>query len=1057
MCSRSCAPVLGGFFLLGTFLAGFPPARAQEVKIDPAATRDYAVAAGLQNKQLHAQAIQRWQKFIQTYPADPRLPNAHNHLGTCQLQDKKYADAVATFRTVLAKFPKFESLDATQFNLGLALYNLGLDSKKPADLQAASLAFAEVSAKFAKSKHVPAALWYQAECLYQSGKPAEAAAAYQQVITAYPDSDLLPDVYYALGTTQQELGQDKEAAITFNAFLQKFPRDRQAGECRLRLGQSLLKQKLHAEAAAVFGQAAALPDFPDADFALMQQAHCLYEQGQFPQAAALYETLPRKFPKSTHAGLALLSAGKCWYQAGKYPQAQAALATVDPKAAEAPEAAYWLGQTLLRLARPADALAVLDKALAAHPQSGFLPQLTFARAAALFEQPARRKEAVAAYADFATKHPQHPQAPRALYLAALGALKLEDYQSARTSAETFLADKKLDKHELVPEVLFIAAESHVQADNTERTAARGKAEGLYRRLLTEYPRHAHCPQARLRIGLCLSLAKKHAEAVTHLTEAVAELKDPALVAEAHLLLGRAHQDAGRAAEAGAAFQKALQAKADWQRGDEVLLALAQAQRAQKLPAEAVNQLKRLTTAYPNSPFRAQALHDLGEIAYEQGKYDEAATQYEQAAAAAPKGEVAPQALYGVALVWVAKKDNAQAVQALTKLLTTHPDSPVAPRAKYLRGLAQQRLKLFEPAVKDLEAFLASRPKELDALDARYALALCQVGLKQPEQAAATLAALLKEKPDYAQADQARYELAFALAAAKKDREAAAAFRQLATQRPDGPLAAESWFRVGEFHENAKEPAEAAQAYAAGLAKARTPELREKLQYKLGWVQYGLERYAEAAAVLQAQVKEHSKGELVSDAAYLAGESLYRLNKFGEALPLFKQVIQAKVQKYLARALYREGACHAGLKQWPDSQKSYTALIEQFPTFDLLQEARYGMGLALQNQDKLEEARALYEQVTKAVNTETAAKSRFMIGEIAFSQKKHKEAVEHFLEAALGYPYPEWQALGYFEAGRCFVELKEPKKAVEMLETLVKKFPNHPRAKDAASLIADLKK
>ena len=35
----------------------------------------------------------------------------------------------------------------------------------------------------------------------------------------------------------------------------------------------------------------------------------------------------------------------------------------------------------------------------------------------------------------------------------------------------------------------------------------------------------------------------------------------------------------------------------------------------------------------------------------------------------------------------------------------------------------------------------------------------------------------------------------------------------------------------------------------------------------------------------------------------------------------------------------------------------------------------------------------------------------MIGEIAFRQKKHKDAVEHFLEAALGYPYEEWQALG----------------------------------------------
>ncbi len=191
--------------------------------------------------------------------------------------------------------------------------------------------------------------------------------------------------------------------------------------------------------------------------------------------------------------------------------------------------------------------------------------------------------------------------------------------------------------------------------------------------------------------------------------------------------------------------------------------------------------------------------------------------------------------------------------------------------------------------------------------------------------------------------------------------------------------------------------------------------------------------------------------------YLAGECLYRQNKFQEALPLFEQVIQVKARKYLPRALYRSGACQASLKQWPASQKSYSALIEQFTDFDMIQEARYGLGWALQNQEKLDEARAVYEQVTRAVNTETAAKSRFMIGEIAFRQKKHEEAVEHFLEAALGYSYPEWQALGYYEAGRCFIELKEPKKAIQTLETIVKKFPNHPRAKDAVTLIEGLKK
>ena len=42
--------------------------------------------------------------------------------------------------------------------------------------------------------------------------------------------------------------------------------------------------------------------------------------------------------------------------------------------------------------------------------------------------------------------------------------------------------------------------------------------------------------------------------------------------------------------------------------------------------------------------------------------------------------------------------------------------------------------------------------------------------------------------------------------------------------------------------------------------------------------------------------------------YHAGECHYRANEFALALPLFEQVIAAKVEKFLAQALYRAGAC-----------------------------------------------------------------------------------------------------------------------------------------------------
>jgi TolA-binding protein len=1032
-------------------LLASPPLAAQQEKPDPAATREYAVAAGLQGKQLYTQAARRWQKFIETYPKDPRLANAYHHLGTCQLNDQQPVEAARTFRLLIEKFPKSESLAAAHFNLGLALYNTALGSKKADDVRTAARAFAEVPARFPKSKHAAAALHYQGECFYRAGDLPGAVVLYRKVIAEYAGSEVLPDVYYALGTTQQELAQDREATATFQAFLARFPGDKLAGECRLRLGLCLFRQKRYAEAAKVFEQSAAQPDFTLADFALMQQARCVREQKQLAQAAALYEALPKKFPASPRGGPALLAAGKCWYEAGDLPRAEAALnAALARKFNEVPEAAWWLGQVLIKRNRPADAVAVLDRAIASYPRSNRLTQLVFTRINALYEQPARRKETAALYADFARMYPQHALTPRAVYMAALASLGAEDFPTARGHAEAFL--KRFARHELTAEILFIGGEAFVGGAVPD--AAR--AEVLFRRLLAEYPRHKHAAQARVRVGLCLYLAKKYPEAVTFLGQAVKEFPDPLLIAEAQLLIGRSHQDAGQAVQAVAALEKALQVRPGWERGDEVLLALAQGLRAQKKLTETAAQLRRLQSAYPQSPLRAHALYQLGQLAQEQKKDDEAVTLYEQTVAQFPRSEPAPQAQYALGMLWFARRDYTRAVQAFSKQLDTWPAIPLTARARYTRGLSYQQLRQFGPAANDLSAFLASRPAAKDAAEARYALAVCQSALKQHEAAAATLEALLKEKPDYERADQVYYERGHCLLLARKEREAADSFRQLTVKVPNSPLAAEGWFRVGTFHENARQLPEAAQAYAAGLAKAKDAGLREKLSYKLGWVQYQREKFAEAAPVLLAQLKERPQGELAADATYLAGDCLIRQERFAEARPLFELLIQARDKKYHDRSLYRCGTCRAGLKDWAASQKCFEELIRQFPNFPLIQEGRYGLGWALQNQGKLDEARVVYEQVTKATSSETAAKSRFMIGECAFRQKKHREAIEHFLEAALAYPYEEWQALGHYEAGRCFITLKDTPKALDALETVVKKFPKHARAKDAAKLIADLK-
>jgi TolA-binding protein len=472
--------------------------------------------------------------------------------------------------------------------------------------------------------------------------------------------------------------------------------------------------------------------------------------------------------------------------------------------------------------------------------------------------------------------------------------------------------------------------------------------------------------------------------------------------------------------------------------------------------------------FPNSQFRGQALYQLGEIAQEKENLDEAISRFREVVEKHADGRFAAAARYGLAAAYFAKEQYDEAKKELDELLSSEAEAEIAARGRYLRGLVAQRTGDFNAAVQDLEQFLKESPDEESELGARYALALCRIGLKQFDQAAQEITALLQKKPDFALADKAYYELGHALAGQEKAEESATAFRTLAEKFPESPLVAECWFHVGRYHEqksestedeNAKttELAAAAAAFSKGVPAAKEADLKEKLQYKLGDTRFRQGDFAEASKVLLAQISEHADGELAGPGRYLAAESLLRLEDYQQAKPLFERVINEKVEQYMAEALFGAGKCAAATGDWAGSEKHFAALVRNHTDFAQIPEARYGYALALHKQNKLAEALPLYEQVTQETETEVAAKARFMIGEIAFAEKKFEDAIVNYLEVAVGYPYKEWQAMAQYETGRCFIELGDKAKAIAALKVVVDKHADHPQSENAKKLIEELQK
>ena len=92
------------------------------------------------------------------------------------------------------------------------------------------------------------------------------------------------------------------------------------------------------------------------------------------------------------------------------------------------------------LGKPAESIQALDQAIAAYPQSEFLPLCKYARIDAIFTITERRPEATALFAEFAAQNATHEMAPEALYRAANGALQLGDYAAVQKYCDSFLAN-----------------------------------------------------------------------------------------------------------------------------------------------------------------------------------------------------------------------------------------------------------------------------------------------------------------------------------------------------------------------------------------------------------------------------------------------------------------------------------------------------------------------------------------------------------------------------------------------------------------------------------------
>jgi len=243
-------------------------------------------------------------------------------------------------------------------------------------------------------------------------------------------------------------------------------------------------------------------------------------------------------------------------------------------------------------------------------------------------------------------------------------------------------------------------------------------------------------------------------------------------------------------------------------------------------------------------------------------------------------------------------------------------------------------------------------------------------------------------------------------------------------------------------------------------KLPAPELVDKIRLRLGTCLVAKKDLDAAIGYFDA-VGNNPKSPLVAQGLYRSGETLLTKGdaaKAIEKLAAFRDKGEFQnVPGITDRALLRLGYALGLEKKWDASRQAYETLVARFGGSPWVNEARYGVGWALQNAGQFDNAVNLYNQVIAATATELAAKAHLQIGLCRLEQKRYGDAVAALLIIPYTFDYPELSATALCEAARALTEDKKPEQAERLLKKVVKEYATSPWAKVAQERLEKLGK
>ncbi|MDE2489374.1 MAG: tetratricopeptide repeat protein, partial [Elusimicrobia bacterium] len=805
-------------------------------------------------------AIQQFTKVGQDFPKSYINPEALMGIVYSDLALEQFSDAEAQLFLLGETYPTFLHQPAVLYAQGIVALHKG-------DYDGAERALKQVKTADAQ--------FYLGKTFLLSKRAYLAAAAFENLISEYPNSELKEEAQFFIGDSFF-LAEDFDGAIAkYQKFISLYPDSPLRVSAMFRIGSSYFQKKDYVEARANFQ--AVLDRYPKDFFAPLAQffiAESYLIAGQYREALFAYTKVITQYPDAVKiAPIAFFKLAWCQYQVGDYMQTIQTgrnFIAQYPTHELAKNVYLIMANAQLQMNQWSDATSSFQRIIDLAPSSDIAEQALFSILKSQYDQKAYNSILTSYQFIFRHMPPSKSKWRSMSYLYAADAyLQLGQVDEAKVIYEmilkvypddpaafyaqdglawsyTYKGDDQdaLEARQKLQDMLAVANSSFTFsglnelgiADSMFNQKSYDEAFQLYSKFVADNPKDPQAPSALYRSAMCSYRQSYYTQAIDLWRKLIAQYPNAPESAQARAQVADTLFRAQKYPDAVAAYQDLLKADPNGTAAPLAYLRLAQSAYNMKQDAEAVKQVEQLIALFPKAPEANDGL-DILEAVFDRDKAYDFKTVLRGIVKSQPGSTIAGEAQFRLARRLFDAKDYASSAAEFQSFSVNFTNHPELPKAQFMLGESYFDEKDWQDAIPAYERLLDNFGKDDDTPLALFHLASAYYALEKYDDAARDYNRLLDQYPGSDYAGPAQFNLALAYKKLGKLDMAQYAYQKyVESAKPGDPQAQSALWETFQIQKDRKD----FDGAVATLAQIRssagaTPDLVMETYYREGEV------------------------------------------------------------------------------------------------------------------------------------------------------------------------------------------------------------------------------